>query len=119
MTLTARGAAMAIGALPALSDGSEARPLTQEWARAIHEDQPAGPDVCGVRYRTAYDSGYSVALWDCADAVEIVRDGRGRLQDLPLDDARVFGRLGEQMRERLLDVTTISEAECSQCQKTT
>jgi RES domain len=117
--LTARAAAMAIGALPALGDGSEARPLTQEWARAIHEDQPAGPDVCGVRYRTAYDSGYSVALWDCDDGVEIVRDARGRLQDLPLDDARVFGRLEEQMRERLIDVTTVSEAECSQCQKTT
>jgi hypothetical protein len=31
--LAAEGAAMAIGALPALSDGNEARSLTQQWAR--------------------------------------------------------------------------------------
>ncbi|MGC2714942.1 MAG: hypothetical protein WA366_16315, partial [Pseudolabrys sp.] len=35
--LAAEGAAMAIGALPALSDGNEARRLTQQWARAIYE----------------------------------------------------------------------------------
>lgn len=46
--LARRGAALAIGALPALADGSEARSLTQQWARAIFEDQPASPDVCGV-----------------------------------------------------------------------
>src|SRR5271167_815186 len=39
--LARRGAAMAIGALPALGDGNEARSLTQEWGRAIYEDQPA------------------------------------------------------------------------------
>ena len=27
-----------------------------------------GPDVCGVRYRSAYNYGYSVALWDCDGA---------------------------------------------------
>jgi hypothetical protein len=40
---------MAIGALPALGDGNEARSLTQQWARAIYEDQPAGPEITGMR----------------------------------------------------------------------
>lgn len=39
--LAAKGAAMAIGALPALGDGNEARSITQQWPRAIYEDQPA------------------------------------------------------------------------------
>jgi hypothetical protein len=116
--LTAPGAAMAIGALPALGNGSEARSVTQEWARAIHEDEPGGPDVCGVRYTTAYDSGLAVALWDCDDGVEIVRDTRGRLQDFPLLDPRILARFEEQMHERLIDVTTVPDAECSLCQST-
>jgi hypothetical protein len=41
--LAAKGAAMAIGALPALGDGNEARALTQQWARAIYEDNPLDP----------------------------------------------------------------------------
>jgi hypothetical protein len=113
--LARRGAALAIGALPALADGSEARSLTQQWARGIFEDQPAGPDVCGVRYRTAYNFGYSLALWDCDDSVEVVRDAAGRIQDLPLDDARVLGRLQVQMRKRRIDVTTVSEDRCVLC----
>ena len=51
--LAAEGAAMAIGALPALSDANEARSLTQQWARAIYEDQPAGPETTGIHYRSA------------------------------------------------------------------
>jgi RES domain len=41
--LVAKGAAMAIGALPALGDGNEPRSLTQQWVRAIYEDKPAAP----------------------------------------------------------------------------
>jgi RES domain len=55
--LAAKGAAMAIGALPALGDGNEARSLTQQWARAIYEDQPAGPEITGIHYRSGYNSG--------------------------------------------------------------
>jgi hypothetical protein len=73
--------------------------------------------VCDTGLRTTLD--ISVLLCDCDDGVEFVRDARGRLQDLPLGDACVFGRLEEQMRERLIDVTKVSEDGCSQCQKTT
>lgn len=113
--LASEGAAMAIGALPSLASGNEPRALTQQWARAIYEDEPAGPGVCGVRYRSAYNYGYSVALWDCDDRVQIVRDGAGRIQDLPLDDPRVLGRLQVEMRKRRINVTTVSESECPTC----
>jgi hypothetical protein len=110
---------MAIGALPSLADGSEPRPLTQEWARAIYEDQPAGPEATGIRYRTGYNFGYSLALWDCDDGVEIVRDTQGRLQDMALTDSRVLLRLQVQMRKRLITVSTVSSNDCTECQKAT
>ncbi|MGA7132053.1 MAG: RES family NAD+ phosphorylase [Mycobacterium sp.] len=115
--LTRKGSALAIGALPSLADGSESRPLTQEWARAIYKDQPAGPEATGIRYRSAYNFGYSLALWDCDDGVEIVRDARGRLQDMALTDSRVQERLQVQMRKRLIKVTTVSSADCTECKK--
>lgn len=115
--LTRSGSAQAIGALPSLADGYEVRPLTQEWARAIYDDAPAGPDVTGIRYRTAYNFGYSLALWDCDDGVEIVRDAAGRRQDLALTDPRVLRRLQVQMSQRLIKVTTVSSADCPECKK--
>jgi hypothetical protein len=111
------GAAQAIGALPSLGIGNEPRKLTQEWARAIYEDQPAGPDVTGIRYRSAYNFGSSLALWDCDDGVEIVSDAQGRLQDMPLIDPRVLARFQVQMTKRLIKVTTVSSEDCPQCQK--
>jgi hypothetical protein len=115
--LASTGAAMAIGALPSLADGNEPRFLTQQWARAIFEDHPAGRDVCGVRYRSAYNFGCSLALWDCDDSVEIARDSSGQIQDLALADPRVLRRLQIEMRKRRISVTTIPESECSTCQR--
>ena len=73
----------------------------------------------GIRYRTGYNFGYSLALWDCDDGVEIVRDAQGRLQDMALTDTRVLLRLQVQMRKRLITVTTVSSNDCTECQKAT
>ncbi len=62
--------------------------------------------MCGVRYRTAYNFGYSLALWDCDDRIAIVQDSGGTLQDLPLTDPRVLRRLQVEMRKRRIEVTT-------------
>ena len=113
--LASRGAALAIGALPTLADGNEPRALTQQWARGIFEDRPAGADICGVRYRTAYNFGYSLALWDCDDSVAIARDCAGHVQDLPLDDPHILRRPQVQMRKRRIAVTTVTEDECAIC----
>jgi hypothetical protein len=96
--LAAKGTAMAIGALPALDDGNEARSLTQQWARAIYEDQPAGPEITGIHYRSGYNSGQALALWDCDADVEVVRDGGDHPQDIALDDPRIFPCLEVQLR---------------------
>jgi hypothetical protein len=113
--LARKGAAMAIGALPALADGNERRSLTQEWARAIYEDQPAGPKIVGIHYRSGYNSGSSLALWDCDRDIEVLRDARGLLQDFPLNDPRILSRFQRDMSERHINVTTISGRACEIC----
>jgi hypothetical protein len=115
--LTKAGAAMAIGALPTLADGNEKRSLTQQWARAIFEDQPAGPTIRGVRYRTAYNFGHSLALWDCNDRIAIVRNSVGRQQDYTLQHPGIFARFQVEMRKRRISVTTVTESDCVSCQR--
>jgi hypothetical protein len=113
--LACKGAAMAIGALPSLADGNEKRSLTQEWARAIYEDQPAGPEATGIHYRSGYNNGRSLALWDCDRDVEVIHDARGQLQDLSLDDPRVLRRLQVQLPRRHINVTTVPASSCKRC----
>ena len=115
--LVAKGAAMAIGALPALGDGNEPRSLTQQWARAIYEDKPAGPEIAGIHYRSGYNSGEALALWDCDGDVEVVRDHHGHQQDTALDDPRILARLQVQLRRRQINVTTVTSSECNECKK--
>jgi RES domain len=115
--LARKGAAMAIGALPALADGNEKRSLTQEWARAIYEDRPAGPNIVGIHYRSGYNGGSALALWDCDRDIEVLRDARGLLQDLPLNDPRILGRFQGEMTERHINVTMVSESACKICSR--
>jgi hypothetical protein len=115
--LAAKGAAMAIGALPALGDGNEARSLTQQWARAIYEDQPAGPEITGIHYRSGYNSGQALGLWDCDADVEVVRDDDGHQQNIALDDPRILPRLQVQLRRRQISITTVTSSECNECKK--
>jgi hypothetical protein len=64
-----------------------------------------------------YNFGYSLALWDCGDSVQIARDARGALQDKALNERGVLLRLQVQMRKRLVSVTTVTEDDCQECQK--
>lgn len=60
-----------LGALPSLGSGSEPRPLTQRWARAIYEDDPTGSPIGGILYRSAHDYGHCLALFDrCPELME-------------------------------------------------
>lgn len=111
--LLSPGAAMSIGALPALADADLPRALTQEWARAILEDQPSGR-VHGVLYRSAYNAGRSLALWNCETTVETVIAGGG-VQDFPLTSTPVYGQLLVSMRARGVDVKLISSDQCTRC----
>ena len=108
---------MAIGALPALSDANEARSLTQQWARAIYEVQPAGPETTGIHYRSGYNSGESLALWDCDADVEVVHDDAGHLHDMALADPRILLRLEIELRWRQITFTTVPSSDCNECKK--
>lgn len=111
--LISEGAAMSIGALPALSDGHLPRPHTQKWARAICEDQPSGA-VRGIVYRSAYNAARALALWNCEDSVETVVV-RGRAQDYALSSPQMYGTMLTAMAERRIGVTLISSAQCRAC----
>ncbi|TCN53372.1 RES domain-containing protein [Rhodococcus sp. SMB37] len=109
------GAAMAIGALPALASGNENRELTQQWACAIWEDQPATAKVEGIHYRSAYRGGRALALWDCPDGVEVVTDRRGLPLDLPLDHGLGRRLLLKALQGTGIPVTPVPDADCVKC----
>ncbi|MGI8999173.1 MAG: RES family NAD+ phosphorylase [Candidatus Limnocylindria bacterium] len=106
--------AMMIGGLPAMNVGDVARTETQAWARAIHEDRPAHPRVCGVRYSSAYAGGVSLALWDTAPEIVIAR-GQGHAQDFGLAESPLFARLLTALAPLLIEVRTISADDCARC----
>ncbi len=113
--LTAPGSAMAIGALPSLADGPYPRHLTQTWARAIYDDDPTGHHVTGIRYRSAYNHGLALALWDSTGQVVVVHDATGLDQDFALRDPPMFARLETALASRHIVVTTLDAADCPLC----
>ncbi len=113
--LSAPGSAMAIGALPALASGAYPRQLTQTWARAIYDDNPTGSHVDGIRYRSAYNDGLALALWDSTGQVIVAKDAGGTDQDFALRDPQTLTRLEAAMAPRHIVVTTVDAADCPQC----
>jgi hypothetical protein len=108
------GSALAIGALPSLADGAYPRALTQAWARAIYEDDPLGLHAAGVHYRSAYNGGASLALWDAGSWVRsVVR--AGITQDFALRDPAVLARLQGDLAARRIAVTVVGPERCSSC----
>ncbi|GAB90827.1 RES domain-containing protein [Gordonia rhizosphera] len=94
LDLRGEGAAMRIGALPSLATGDYPRPRTQEWARAIYEDQPvARRRVRGVYYHAAHSNGRALALWNTDVDVEVVRATVGQVQDFALAATSMWPRV--------------------------
>lgn len=93
LDLRGQGAAMAVGALPSLGAGNHERTLTQQWARAIYEDQPCPVPIHGVYYPTAHSNGPALALWNTEGQVDTVRDRDGSPQDMALVDPRMWTRI--------------------------
>lgn len=113
--LRAPGAALSIGAIPALADSEYPRAQTQAWALAIYEDDPLGVHADGVLYRSAHNGGDAVALWDSTGKVIVVRDKAGTVQDHPLTHPEVRAGLLVAMAPRHITVRTINSSECSRC----
>lgn len=94
LNLRAQGAAMRLGALPSLATGDYPRPRTQEWARAIYEDQPVtGTKISGVYYDAAHSNGPALALWNADHQIEVVRTSSGAVQDFALADPKIWPRV--------------------------
>lgn len=117
LELHAQGSAMALGALPSLGSGPEPRALTQEWARAIYEDQPAPVHVTGVRYTSGYNAGEALAVWDSDGKVETVLDRTGRPADVALADARMLPRVKAAATSRRITVAVIDPTACALCKE--
>ena len=115
LDLVRPGSAMVIGALPTLCDGDLPRSLTQQWARAIYEDHPLGSPAAGIRYRSAYNGGIALALWDTTSRVRVVVDGNGDDADVPLNHSGMLIRLKTVMVERRIVVRTIARGDCPRC----
>jgi len=113
--LNAPGSAMAIGALPSLADGAYSRQLTQSWARAVYEDDPTGRHLDGIRYRSAYNGGLALALWDSAATVRVGSDAVGTEQDLALRHPEMLARLQAAMAPRHVVITLVEPADCARC----
>lgn len=93
LDLRGQGTAMSIGALPSLATGSYPRVQTQQWARAIFEDQPvAETTVQGVYYDAAHTNGPAVALWNAAGNVEVLAEAE-QVQDFALTDQQIWTRI--------------------------
>jgi hypothetical protein len=114
--LTAPGSAMSIDALPALADGDEPRELTQQWARAIYEDQPTQRKVSGIRYRSAYNGGLALALWNSAGRVK-TRTFNGHDVDEALRAPRMLTRVYAAVSAQRVVVSKIDDADCIECLK--
>jgi hypothetical protein len=102
-----------IGALPSLCTGDVPRDLTQEWARAIYEDQPAGVPVAGVLYRSAYDYGLCLALFERSPTlVETVEPGMP-MGGFPLQD--LSDRVLATLTQRKIEYSPIDPKDCKKC----
>jgi hypothetical protein len=113
--LRAPGSALSIGAIPALADGEYPRVQTQAWARAIYEDDPLGLHCDGVLYRSAYNGGDAVGLWDSTRKVTVVRNEVGTAQDFALTHPEVCARLVVALAPRHITVRMFPASECRRC----
>jgi RES domain len=115
LDLVPPGSAMAIGALPTLGDGALRRSLTQEWARAVYEDHPLGAPAAGIRYRSAYNGGIALALWDTTGRIQILVDDNGTDADVPLNHPGMLIRLKTLLIQRQIVIRTIPREDCPRC----
>lgn len=110
--LTGEGC-MALDAVTALSQADGPRPLTQEWARAIYEDEPAGRPIDGVIYHGAHDHGLCLALFERAPVLTLADSATGPALGRPLLD--LGPRVEHELRRRSRRFRAVDTKECSRC----
>jgi hypothetical protein len=109
-------AVMQIGATVGLGAGYVPRRVSQEWARAIYEDDPAGVQAEGVRYVSAHDGLYAAALWDRAPELLVATLANGSQSDAALLDQPVLlAQFIKQMSDRAITFRMIDSSDCHRC----
>lgn len=105
---------MEIGALPTLGTGDIKRSLSQEWARAIYEDDPLGTHADGMKYTSAYNGADALAIWDSATKVRTL----GALgADIALNHPAMLTKLKSELSRRRIVVRTITASGCTECRE--
>ena len=116
LDLVTLGGAMRIRALPSLATGPYAYSLTQEWARAIYEDQPVfRKRIRGVRYTAAHSGGTALALWNTDGDVEVVQGHSHAPQDFAMQDPVLWTRALVAANNIDVNLSRVSSDACDRC----
>jgi hypothetical protein len=115
LDLVSPGTAMAIGAYPSLLTGAYPYAQTQEWARAIYEDQPARKHVTGIQYTAAHAGADSLALWDTDNDVQVVVSPAGAMQDFALRERAMWSRVLTAGNDLSITLTPLAPDDCDRC----
>jgi hypothetical protein len=76
---------------------------------------PLGAPAAGIRYRSAYNGGIALALWDTAGKIRILVDNDGTDADVPLSHPGMLVRLKTLLIERQIVIRTIDREDCRRC----
>lgn len=115
-----------VGAPDDLGEGPYDRADTQAWARAIHEDRPAGTDTGGIRYWSARhradDSdrlGANTAIWDTAPPLRVRAPGRGirGRAEHQITAGQMWVRVQARLQAAGLDPVAVGAVDCGACRK--
>ncbi|MEZ0165816.1 RES family NAD+ phosphorylase [Kineococcus sp. LSe6-4] len=110
LDLAGPGSALLVGALPQIGSGHVPRGLTQEWARALYEDQPLRRRADGVRYSTSYTGAAALAVWNRRGDVTTVVGS-----DEPLRTPHVLAHLTAELPRRGITVEQVEDDACRRC----
>jgi hypothetical protein len=110
-----------MGAPDDLGDGDWAREDTQQWAREIHRQRPAGPSTSGIRYWSRKDrdavggrKGVSRVVWENAPELRVV-DRRGGQEDWSLHTPPLWRRLLVDLGDVGVVPRPITPNDCGSC----
>jgi len=89
-------------------------PLPPQAAARATSERTTAP-AAGIRYRSAYNAGIALALWDTTGKILVLVDDNGTDADVPLNHPGMLIRLKTVLLERQVVVRTIPRADCPLC----
>ena len=71
--------------------------------------------AAGIRYRSAYNAGIALALWDTTGEIRVLVDDNGTDADVPLNHPGMLIRLKTLLMERHIVIRNIPREDCPRC----